>query len=159
MHTVVAQGEATSRLGPPVAPGCSTWTSAGRAGRGGRGWAGRGGQSPLGRVARRLSCDERGLSTVEYVILLVVIAALCVAAWNALGHEILSKLGVGASQVESVLGDAEGSYNVGEGETSSGSGDSPTATRPPAVGGGNRPTPSPGAGAPRNKRVFAPDDL
>jgi len=47
----------------------------------------------------RLVSDERGLSTVEYVILLVLIAALCVATWNALGKEIKAKLGAAGDQI------------------------------------------------------------
>ncbi len=46
-----------------------------------------------------LSRDERGLSTVEYVILLVVIAALCVAAWRALGNEVQGKLNSAKGQI------------------------------------------------------------
>jgi Flp pilus assembly pilin Flp len=36
--------------------------------------------------------DERGLSTVEYVILLVLIAAACVGLWSTFGKTISSKL-------------------------------------------------------------------
>lgn len=40
----------------------------------------------------RLSTDEFGLSTVEYVIILVLIAAAAVGAWQVLGTTLLSKL-------------------------------------------------------------------
>lgn len=40
----------------------------------------------------RLSTDEFGLSTVEYVIILVLIAAAAVGAWQMLGATLLSKL-------------------------------------------------------------------
>lgn len=36
--------------------------------------------------------DERGLSTVEYVILLVLIVAGCVALWNKFGGVVQERL-------------------------------------------------------------------
>lgn len=36
--------------------------------------------------------DDRGLTTVEYVILLVVIAIMSVTAWHKFGGSILGKL-------------------------------------------------------------------
>lgn len=46
------------------------------------------------RIARQTSLvkDERGLSTVEYVIILVLIASAAVATWSALGTTIKTKL-------------------------------------------------------------------
>ncbi len=37
--------------------------------------------------------DERGLSTVEYVVLLVLIVASAAALWNAFGGDLVEKLG------------------------------------------------------------------
>lgn len=36
--------------------------------------------------------DERGLSTVEYVVLLVLICAGCVALWASFGEDVYDKL-------------------------------------------------------------------
>ena len=36
--------------------------------------------------------DERGLSTVEYVIVLVLIAAVAMGTWNQFGRDVLTKL-------------------------------------------------------------------
>lgn len=46
------------------------------------------------RIARKckLATDERGLSTVEYVIILVLIAAAAVGTWTTFGKTITSKI-------------------------------------------------------------------
>lgn len=46
------------------------------------------------RIARQSSIvrDDRGLSTVEYVIILVLIAAAAVTTWSKFGATITSKL-------------------------------------------------------------------
>jgi Flp pilus assembly pilin Flp len=46
------------------------------------------------RIADKSSLvkDDRGLSTVEYVIILVLIAAAAVGTWKALGATIKSKI-------------------------------------------------------------------
>jgi len=42
--------------------------------------------------------DQRGLSTVEYALLLAMIAAVAVTTWSALGSKVNSTVGaVGAS--------------------------------------------------------------
>ena len=41
---------------------------------------------------RSLLRDERGLSTVEYTVLLVLIVAIAVAAWQSFGETITGKL-------------------------------------------------------------------
>ncbi|HLV20248.1 MAG TPA: Flp family type IVb pilin [Polyangiaceae bacterium] len=48
----------------------------------------------LRRAARKhsLVADERGLSTVEYVIILVLIAVLAIGAWNTFGAELVTKV-------------------------------------------------------------------
>jgi len=55
---------------------------------------------------RRLTQDERGLSTVEYVILLVLIAAGGVALWVKLGSSINGKLNSANSELDAVSVDA-----------------------------------------------------
>ena len=41
-----------------------------------------------GRGVRALSGDERGLSTVEYIIILVLIAIIGIAAWKNFGEAV-----------------------------------------------------------------------
>jgi Flp pilus assembly pilin Flp len=48
--------------------------------------------STLSPLLIRLRHDERGLSTVEYVVLLVLIVAMAVAAWNTFGTRVQGKL-------------------------------------------------------------------
>ena len=48
--------------------------------------------SCLGRLVR----DRRGLTTVEYTIVLCLIAALCVGAWSQFGTQLEGQIG-GAS--------------------------------------------------------------
>jgi Flp pilus assembly pilin Flp len=47
------------------------------------------------RMARKTSIvkDQRGLSTVEYVIILVLIAAAAVGTWSTFGKLIMAKIG------------------------------------------------------------------
>jgi Flp pilus assembly pilin Flp len=83
-------------------------------------------KSPLGRFGR----DARGLSTVEYVIILVLIAAVSVATWGAFGNRVKTWLGLGKTQIDRELTGALG----GEGP-SGGGGSNP--------GGGADPGPTP----------------
>ncbi len=41
---------------------------------------------------RSLLCDQRGLSTVEYTVLLVLIVAIAVATWNKFGKNVHDQL-------------------------------------------------------------------
>jgi Flp pilus assembly pilin Flp len=41
---------------------------------------------------RNLARDDRGLSTVEYVIILVLIAAVALGAWKQFGEDVQTKL-------------------------------------------------------------------
>jgi Flp pilus assembly pilin Flp len=47
-----------------------------------------------------LSRDQRGLSTVEYVIILVLIAAVSVATWTSFGGKLKDWLGKGEKQLD-----------------------------------------------------------
>ncbi len=51
---------------------------------------------------RKLHSDDRGLSTVEYVIILVLIAAAAVAAWTTLGGHIRDKIKSADDSVNSI---------------------------------------------------------
>lgn len=59
--------------------------------------------TPLAKIRARfthlkaLTRDEHGLSTVEYVIVLVLIAAVAVGAWNEFGGKVKDRL-EGASE-------------------------------------------------------------
>ncbi|MET0282834.1 MAG: hypothetical protein ABW352_00110 [Polyangiales bacterium] len=59
---------------------------------------------------RALAADEQGLSTVEYVVLLVLIVAMAVAAWNSFGRDVTSKLGSASTSFKSsvVGGEVQG---------------------------------------------------
>jgi len=53
--------------------------------------------TPLRRVARptsikRFCKDDRGLSTVEYVIILVLIAVSAIGIWKTFGETIVTKI-------------------------------------------------------------------
>lgn len=53
------------------------------------------------RMARQTSLvkDERGLSTVEYVIILVLIAAAAVGTWSKFGGTIMTKINAADKEV------------------------------------------------------------
>ena len=46
----------------------------------------------LRNLVNKLSRDQRGLSTVEYVVLLVLIVVMAVALWNVFGNTLSDKL-------------------------------------------------------------------
>lgn len=43
--------------------------------------------------------DTEGLSTVEYVIILMLIAVVGIVAWRTFGNTVVSKVNAGNSQV------------------------------------------------------------
>jgi len=47
--------------------------------------------------------DERGLSTVEYIILLVLIATACVALWGEFGTVVKDRLQTSKTTIETEL--------------------------------------------------------
>jgi Flp pilus assembly pilin Flp len=49
--------------------------------------------------------DERGMSTVEYVILLAVIVVGAVGLWNQIGSDVKAKLSEASAEVKTI-GDA-----------------------------------------------------
>jgi Flp pilus assembly pilin Flp len=51
--------------------------------------------------------DQRGLSTVEYVIILVLIAAVCVATWTAFGGKLKGWLAKGESTIDNDITNAD----------------------------------------------------
>ncbi len=70
----------------------------------------------LQRTANRPSLlrDERGLSTVEYVVLLVLICAACVALWAAFGDSLTSRLNGATQEFNDNVTDYSGSGENGD---------------------------------------------
>jgi Flp pilus assembly pilin Flp len=73
-------------------------------------------EQALQRGSGRLSIfrDERGLSTVEYVVLLVLICAACVGLWAAFGDVLTDKLGGATNEFDSnvpTYGEGSGTEN------------------------------------------------
>lgn len=52
---------------------------------------------------RNLVQDDRGLSTVEYVILLVLIAAVAMGTWQVFGSRVQEKLDDASSEFEETV--------------------------------------------------------
>ena len=48
---------------------------------------------------RALIKDTEGLSTVEYVIILILIAVVGITAWRTFGNTVVSKINSGNSQI------------------------------------------------------------
>jgi Flp pilus assembly pilin Flp len=48
----------------------------------------------------KLAKDERGVSTVEYVIILVLLAAAAVGTWSTFGDLIKTKIGAANTEIE-----------------------------------------------------------
>ena len=46
--------------------------------------------------------DDRGLSTVEYVIILVLIAAAAIGTWQSFGGKVKEKIGNATTEMEKV---------------------------------------------------------
>jgi len=67
----------------------------------------------------RLLDDERGLSSVEYVVLLTVIVAAGVAAWNAFGHTLGCKLANASDSFAGMTGGGPGKDRCVEAPASS----------------------------------------
>jgi len=75
-------------------------------------------ESRLKNLLKKLREDERGLSTVEYVVLLVLIVAIAVALWNVFGNLLVTKLSAAATEfdqevVTSASGSNEGTDTAG----------------------------------------------
>lgn len=51
---------------------------------------------------RHLSRDDRGMSTVEYVILLAVIVVGAVGTWNSIGDKVKASLGKAETEINTI---------------------------------------------------------
>ena len=49
---------------------------------------------------KRLHRDVGGLSTVEYVILLILIAVVGITAWRTFGNNVVTKVTSGSNQIQ-----------------------------------------------------------
>jgi len=56
------------------------------------------------RLRSALLIDERGLTTVEYVIVLCLIAAVSVGTWHSLGKKVGDYLGAAVTDIDHELG-------------------------------------------------------
>lgn len=54
------------------------------------------------RSVRELLADERGLTTVEYVIILALIAIVGIAAWRNFGNAIQNRVGQQMNSINSL---------------------------------------------------------
>jgi Flp pilus assembly pilin Flp len=50
-----------------------------------------------------LACDTRGLSTVEYVIILCLIAAVAVGVWQTFGETVRNRLDAASGEIGGTL--------------------------------------------------------
>jgi Flp pilus assembly pilin Flp len=78
-------------------------------------------QAKLKNLITKLRSDERGLSTVEYVVLLVLIVAIAVALWNVFGNLLVQKLSGAANEFDKQVvtaknGENEAALDEGKGE-------------------------------------------
>lgn len=58
-------------------------------------------------ILNALRADERGLSTVEYVIILVLVAVLGIGVWRSLGGTIRAQVSDSTTQLDG-LGSEQG---------------------------------------------------
>ena len=49
---------------------------------------------------KRLHRDVGGLSTVEYVILLILVAVISISAWRTFGNNVVTKVTSGSNQIQ-----------------------------------------------------------
>lgn len=53
--------------------------------------------------------DERGLSTVEYIILMVIIVVGCVGIWNSIGSKVVTDLTKAEQAINDIGANGQGS--------------------------------------------------
>ncbi|MEO8182211.1 MAG: hypothetical protein ABI895_25530 [Deltaproteobacteria bacterium] len=56
------------------------------------------------RPSATLLGDERGLSTVEYVVILIVVAGVAIGSWTMFGHQVKCALGLANDTVAAGIG-------------------------------------------------------
>ncbi len=50
----------------------------------------------------QIARDERGLSTVEYVIILVLVAVMSIGVWRTFGNKVYARVGTANKAMEGV---------------------------------------------------------
>jgi len=85
------------------------------------------------RGRARLAADERGLSTVEYVIILVLLAAIAIVAWRSFGAAVRTALGRSESTIDATLISALAEAESGSGSPASSGAAALTAAGPSGV--------------------------
>ena len=61
-------------------------------------------EDTMNKNIRTLARDTEGLSTVEYVIILMLIAVVGIVAWRTFGNTVVGKINAGNSQVSGLGG-------------------------------------------------------
>ncbi|MFM2421443.1 MAG: hypothetical protein RL385_6166 [Pseudomonadota bacterium] len=56
------------------------------------------------RKVRALFADQRGLSTVEYTVLLVLVVTAAVKTWTTFGKNVVEKVDEGATAIQALGG-------------------------------------------------------
>ncbi len=62
---------------------------------------------PADKQIQKLLKDDRGLSTVEYIIILCLICIVAFAAWKKFGETVKGKVGGANDQVETLPTESE----------------------------------------------------
>lgn len=57
----------------------------------------------IARSARRVCADERGVTTVEYTIVLCLIAGLAVGAWQNFGNKVYGYLHTATTNIDTEM--------------------------------------------------------
>ena len=88
------------------------------------------------RSSRNVLRDERGLTTVEYIIVLMLIAIVGIVTWQSFGETLMVKLGIAKQHIDvmggEVSGDSSGTEGSGTGtDTGTTPGPTPTPTSTP----------------------------
>ncbi len=91
------------------------------------------------RSSRLILCDDRGLSTVEYVIILVLIAIAAIGTWRAFGGTIMAKIDSSNAAIRDMEGNGLGS---GQGPSQSNPSQSNPSSNTPSQKGAQTVTPS-----------------
>jgi Flp pilus assembly pilin Flp len=96
-------------------------------------------QQGIGGSRRRgaqLVRDERGLSTIEYVIILVLVAAIAIGTWSVFGHSVKCALGIANDTIGAGIGvDGQvGPQTCAKGSPSQSNGNASGAAKPGGEG-------------------------
>lgn len=81
--------------------------------------------------------DEQGLSTVEYVIILLLVAAVAIGSWSVFGRQVKCALGIANDTVGAGIGadtPAIGAQSCAKGTPNPSSGSSATGGGTPSTG-------------------------